>query len=466
MEVIKQLIGRLHPIIVHLPIGFIIAALLLQWYDRKKKNNLAKIVALLFLWGGISAATACISGYLLYLNEGYTFDTVKFHLGSGIITALFSLFMYVRQLESFKVGFLKRIPSALLSISLLILISLSGHLGGSITHGGDYLIEPLPGPFKKMLGYKLPSSEMPILDENNWEQAVLYTDLVQPILNNRCVSCHNAKKEKGQLQLLNRDGILKGGENGTIIEPNDPAKSSLYSRLILPLEHEDHMPPKDKSQLGKAEIEIIKIWIAHGNTFNKSIKELGLSKNPFHPFFLKKQDATYPNIAVGAVAIDTLLALKKTGIHVEKISEKSDFLKVSCINKPTFKDSDFELFRGIHNQIVYLDLGNTQITDAIFDELATLPNLTILKLDNTSLHGKNIEKLKGLPYLKSINLTSTNFEESQLPHLSSFKKLRTVYLYNTKVNKPNPLPSQKADNLYFDFGAYDLPALATDTIVY
>jgi uncharacterized membrane protein len=68
MDVLKQLLGRLHPLIVHLPIGFIILGLLLQWHDRKKKqfNN---VITLIYKWGGISAVFACITGYLQYVGE-------------------------------------------------------------------------------------------------------------------------------------------------------------------------------------------------------------------------------------------------------------------------------------------------------------------------------------------------------------------------------------------------------------
>ena len=69
MEAILQLIGRLHPLVVHLPIGFIMAALLLQWYDRKNKEW-SNIIGVLFQWAFVFATIACISGYLLYKGEG------------------------------------------------------------------------------------------------------------------------------------------------------------------------------------------------------------------------------------------------------------------------------------------------------------------------------------------------------------------------------------------------------------
>jgi len=465
MEVMQQLLGRLHPVVVHLPIGFIITGLLLQWYDRKN-NAYTKIIAMIFFWGFISATVACLSGYLLYLGEGYSFDTVKFHLWLGIATAIFSLLMYIRLLDSSKMDLIKRFPVVVISFSLLILISFTGHLGGNITHGSDYLIEPLPSNLKVLLGLGPDTHEMPTLDEENWEEAVLYTDVVQPILNNKCVSCHNAKKEKGELQLEEENGILKGGENGAIIETNDPENSSLYARLILPLEHEDHMPPKDKTQLTQDEIAVIKAWIANSNAFDKKIGELGLKKNLFQAFFPKVEDNTYPDVEVAEIVKDTISALKKKGLHVEPISENSNFIKVSCINKPSFSDSDFDLLLPIKDQIVSLDLGDTQISDAIFEKLGSLPNLTFLKLDNNDITGSNIESLEDLEYLKSINLVGTNFKETHLPKLKKFKTLHTVYLYNTPIQKPEKVEKRKPGELFLDYGGYELPAIATDSIVY
>jgi hypothetical protein len=374
--------------------------------------------------------------------------------------------MYLRLLAPLKIDFIKRLPVVLLSFSLLFLISFTGHLGGNITHGSDYLIEPLPNSLKTALGLGPKVYEMPTLDEENWEQAVLYTDLVQPILNNRCVSCHNAKKEKGELQLEEENGILKGGENGAVIEPNDPEKSSLYARMILPLDHEDHMPPKDKDQPSKEELDIIKTWIAKGNSFDKSIGEMGLKKELAQTFFPKAKDDTYPDVEVAEVSADTISAIKKKGFHVERLSKESNFIKVSCINKPSFSDQDFDLLSSVKDQVVYLDLGGTRITEAIFGKISTLPHLTILKLDNTAVSGENIETLEKLGYLKNLNLMGTNFEEVHLQKLKRFEKLQIVYLFNTPIKRPDHADGRKDGELFLDYGGYDLPKIATDSIVY
>jgi len=463
MEVIQQLIGRLHPVVVHLPIGFIITGLLLQWYDRKEKQ-LTNIIALVFLWGFIAAIIACISGYCLYLGEGYAFDTVALHLWSGVFTALFSLLMFLRLKEVFEKNFLKRLPIVMLSFSLLFLISITGHLGGNITHGSDYLTEPLPQNIKSFLGIRVETYEMPVLQEDNWEEAVLYEDVVQPILNNKCVSCHNPKKDKGELQLDGENGILTGGENGAVIKPSDPENSSLYTRLVLPLDHEDHMPPKDKTQLTKEEIKIIKTWIANSNNFDKKIGELGLQRELFAAFFPKTNKSLYPKVRVAEASKDSIVALKNKGLHIEPISMDNNFLKVSCTNSPLFGDEDIKSLAPVIKQTVYLDLGDTKITDDVFEVISQFPNLTVLKLDNTDITGKGIEKLKGLEHLTILNLTDTGFKEEYLSVLSSVKQLKTIYLYNTPLAETNV--DKIIEGTHYNFGNYKLPIMTTDTIVY
>src|SRR5690606_32981264 len=154
------------------------------------------------------------------------------------------------------------------------------------------------------------------------------------------------------------------------------------------------------------------------------------------------------------------------GFHVERISEESNFIKVSCINKPSFSDKDFNLLSAVKYQVVYLDLCVTRITDAIFGKISTLPYLTVLKLDNTAVSGENIELLEKLGYLKNLNLMGTHFEEVHLQKLKRFKKLQIVYLFNTPIKRPDHVDGPKEGELFIDYGGYNLPKIATDSIVY
>lgn len=464
MEVLKQLLGRLHPLLVHLPIGFIILGLLLQWYDRKQRqfNN---VISLIYKWGGISAVCACITGYLQYLGEGYAFDTIKWHLWAGITTALFSFLMYGKVAGLKAMDTFKKIPIVVFSIVFFMLLSYTGHQGGNITHGEDYLIDPLPNNIKSALGFETFEKREIVLNEATWEEALIYEDLINPILNNTCVSCHNPKKTKGGLLLHTKEGILKGGENGEVLLAKNSSNSELYHRIKLPKEDDEHMPPDGKTQPTKEEIKLIGAWIDSGHPFVGSIKEAGLEKQLFLSFFATKHDYDYPDIEIAKVTKDSILALEKTGIHVDFISKSSNFLSVSAINKPSFKDSDFEGLLSLKNNISRLDLGGTQVTDALVAKLAQLPNLTVLKLDNTAITGNTIRALTSLKYLKSINLTGSQFETIHIEKLASFPKLQQVFLYKTKANVKG-VKSLKEGRIKIDYGNYELPPIPSDSVIY
>nr|WP_299388062.1 c-type cytochrome domain-containing protein [Allomuricauda sp.] len=464
MDILKQFLGRLHPLLVHIPIGFIILGLLLQWYDRKKKSY-TKIIAIVFFWAGICSILTCITGYLQYLGEGYSFNTVKWHLWFGIATSLFCFMMYFKLAETSFTSFISRLPVVFLSVLLFLMISITGHLGGDITHGKGYLLEPFPNRIKSLFGYKSFEEKPIILTEENWESSLLYEDVVHPLINNRCVSCHSPKKSKGGLQLHTLEHIRMGGENGEILVPNQPDESSLYSRLVLPKDHEDHMPPKEKPQLTKDEIAVIKTWISAGSPTEVTLGELQLPKELFLSFFPKIEDRFYPDVEVAAVPTDSIAPIKDFGIHVQPISSSSNFLSVSCINKPDFTDNDFELLKPIKEQIAVLDLGGTQITDGIFEKLTTLPHLTSLKLDNTAISGQGIAQLGILEHLKVMNFTHTQFEASHVSAFGDFKQLEKVYLYQTKASK-EVLDGSLENQDILDFGNYGLPKIASDSIIY
>ncbi|EAR00616.1 c-type cytochrome domain-containing protein [Maribacter sp. HTCC2170] len=464
MDIIKQLLGRLHPLLVHLPIGFIVLGLLLQWYNRKK-GQYSQAITLIYFWATISAVLACITGYLQYTSEGYAFDTIKSHLWLGIITALFSFLMYLRLTEKNKIDIIKRIPTKVLVVIILILISCTGHLGGNITHGADYLVEPLPNSMKSALGFETYEEKIITLNNENWEDKIFYEDIIDPILNNKCVSCHNPKKAKGELILSTKEGILNGGENGEIILANNSSESDLFTRLILPDDDEDHMPPKEKKQLTKEDVKLIETWIDMGNPFEATIGELEVHKELFLAYFPKEENYDYPNIAILEANIDSINAIKKVGFHVEKISKESNFLRVSCVNKPDFSNDNLSLLKSITEQIAVLDIGKTLITDNVFEDLSKFPHITILKLDNTLIDGSKVEQLSKLAHLKSLNLTSTKFNASNLKKLESIENLKQVFLHNTNID-PQSIQNLNLPQVIIDLGNYELPGIASDSIIY
>ena len=91
---ITEFLGRFHPLLVHLPIGILLMALLLQWLSKKNHFKMPSPLTRLIWWTGIIAALlSCITGYLLSLTETYDEDTVTIHMWMGIGVAAISLLL-------------------------------------------------------------------------------------------------------------------------------------------------------------------------------------------------------------------------------------------------------------------------------------------------------------------------------------------------------------------------------------
>src|SRR4051812_46420077 len=80
-----------------------------------------------------------------------------------------------------------------------------------------------------VLGVGLPGTDVP----------PTYVKDIQPILADRCYSCHGPEKQKGDLRLDSPAAIRKGGKNGVALVAGDPAKSTLYSLTLLPAGDDD-----------------------------------------------------------------------------------------------------------------------------------------------------------------------------------------------------------------------------------
>ena len=96
--------------------------------------------------------------------------------------------------------------------------------------------------------------------------SLLFRETVQPILQDRCLACHNQKVRSSGLSLESRPEILTGGSRGPAVVPGD----SEQSRLIQALDHssELNMPPGGK--LPEAEIHALRRWVASGAPWDET----------------------------------------------------------------------------------------------------------------------------------------------------------------------------------------------------
>ncbi len=91
-----------------------------------------------------------------------------------------------------------------------------------------------------------------------------YTIKVRPIFQANCYRCHGGMNHRGGLNIATRAGMMKGGHDGAVLVPGDPAKSLLV-RLIRhegPQNNPGPMPPKAK--LSDADIATVERWVRAG----------------------------------------------------------------------------------------------------------------------------------------------------------------------------------------------------------
>jgi hypothetical protein len=91
-----------------------------------------------------------------------------------------------------------------------------------------------------------------------------FLDLVGPMLQLRCSSCHNDDQRQGELVLTSYEGLMRGGETGSVVVAGRPQFSELLSRITLPSDHEAFMPSEGKTPLTEPQVQIIEWWIGAG----------------------------------------------------------------------------------------------------------------------------------------------------------------------------------------------------------
>jgi uncharacterized membrane protein len=100
------------------------------------------------------------------------------------------------------------------------------------------------------------------------KKGVTYATDIKPILDKSCVKCHGGEKHKARLRLDSLEGVLKGGDNGKILEAGKSADSAVVASIAYLGEEDYFMPPKGNkagiAQLTKEEVGLIRAWIDQG----------------------------------------------------------------------------------------------------------------------------------------------------------------------------------------------------------
>ncbi len=426
--------GHFHPMLVHLPIGMFFMAGILHFFYAQKQEAARPIVVHMLIWTSAFALISASMGWSLAQAGEYDPGILQIHQWLGVSTCVLSLGLtYVM-----RAGLNRYLTNSLFILGLLCL-TVTGHYGGNLTHGSDYLTASLPAPAQKMLGIKKDEAEE-IPKITNLKEAVVYTQLVKPILTQRCISCHNAEKQKGKLRLDAPNFILVGGEDGPIIAAGKPLESELIKRLLLEENDEHHMPPKGKTPLTENEISLLHWWIQQGADFNKKVAQLPADEkiNAILKAYTQAEVALESVVfkqSVDAADEADLAQIRKHGLLANPVSKDQNYIEVNASNAPRVTNKELADLRLINAQIIRLKLGNTGVSGEFMKEIADMPLLIFLDLQHTKITDQDLESLKNLAYLESINLVGTQISDRGLLTLAKIKSLKRVYLWQTRVTE-------------------------------
>lgn len=466
MPDIIRFIGHFHPVLLHLPIGVFILVLLQEMgaiFGKRFHGKVADTTMFPLFFGAASAILAVIAGFLLY-QSGEEFagnPLAERHMWGGLAFAVAAVATLV--LKAWSVN---RLVNAAFYRSLLFasvgMMGFASHDGASVTHGSDYLTEYAPNPVRSVLGIekkkekseKADSAATPAGVKATGAKSVVYTDIVAPILENRCVQCHKEGKAKGKFRLDTYELLVKGSSDGPGVVPGNLADSQILVRMALPKDDDARMPPKGKPDIEVSELAVVKWWIENGADSKKTLGDFqvpaaiqeAIAKLSTSSAVAAGGETGDPHSAEPSAGLpkatppDEALKAKVAGISKEYPgalifeSQNSSLLAFSAVSlREKLNDATFAKLKSVAPQFVTVDLSSTSITDASVTQLAASKNLRMIRLAETGVTDVSIDTLLKLPTLESINLYGTKVTDGGVAKLSALPKLKKLYLWKTAV---------------------------------
>jgi uncharacterized membrane protein len=439
-------IGRFHPIILHFPLVLIMILLVVELLSLFKLITFEKsVVFYLLLLAILFTLISIFSGYFLFASGEYAGFLMDQHFNGavitgclGVLTLAFFLYYWTNE-RLYTVYFF-----ALVSTNIAALYT--GHQGGNLTHGQNYLTEYLPMLKKEIL-----------TDSKSDSSIYLYEDIIQPVLEAKCAGCHSTLRAKGDFSVSSFKDLLKKSESGKVpLKHYLPQESELFLRIMMPDSLSDHMPPAGKTSLDEKEIVLLKYWIEKGGNLKQSVldstssdstnTQITLLLNQLEPA-LKKYRFNVAKTALNDQKLEE--ELETLAIDMEVVIKRDDKAEGNMYTlSSTFPPAPFgseklaqlKPYLGVFTKV---SLVSSQLDDADLYVIGQMKNLEELYLQKTKLKGSGLIHLSQLKSLKILNVSFTNVDDKALLDLIEFPALKQLYTYSTKTTKDVIIALQK-----------------------
>ncbi len=291
-----KFLGHFHPLLVHLPIGFLVLLGLMELFARfKQYQHITAARGFILVMLAPAALITATCGWLLASGGGYNHHILFWHRWLGTTVAVLSVALLAIWLWRKNVGALyygTLLPA-------LVIMAIAAHFGGSLTFGGRYLGKYAPPLLKPLLGdrqgfqagagvtrpwqvsikanpaYTVQPMIRPVLDAHR----SFYARYVQQTFTQNCTRCHGRDKQKGHLRLDSYWWLRRGSRGRPVVIPGNPDRSTLYRLIARPVWQRHHMPPRSRHQLTSGQISLIRWWIAKGASGTATLNSMHPPEN-------------------------------------------------------------------------------------------------------------------------------------------------------------------------------------------
>ena len=426
-----RLLGRLHPLLVHFPLGLLLLVPVLEWFGRHRPGlrEAAGFVLGLALMGAVASVLA---GVALARADGHEGELLSDHLWGGTaVTVGAALTWLVRGRSAW----------AYTSLLLVTVATLgwAAHQGGSLTHGSDYLIEPLPAVVKRFLHLR----ETPAPE--TYPSDTVFGASIHPILEKHCIACHGSEKQKGEYRMDFFAALLAGGKSGKpAISPSELSQSELVHRMLLDPGDDKAMPPPKKPRPTAGEVALVRWWIKQGASreltlatvedapaeISALLKATAGAGNPQGKPAYRPRVGDYTSLQSEILRLERELGIKL--VPVSRQAGDGLILRARG-GVARFGDAELAQLALIAPFVVQAELAGTRVTDQGLATLKAFTQLERLHLERTSLTGTTLAELKALSQLNYLNLCSTRVTDESVSALVEISSLRQIYLFGSHV---------------------------------
>ena len=467
-NVLLQTVGRSHPFLVHFPVALLVVAATSELGGLWRRSPEVGAIARGLVWFALPATfAAAFAGWSMSEREPVSramASTLEWHRWTGVgVLALTFLCVLLRQKTS---------AFRCVLFCGAIGVGVTGHLGGTMSWGEGYLLEPIQSwraanaqvdPAPESVASLESSSAAParpasgaiVVDASELEDIsegteplvkdseedsppakVEFVKDIQPILETYCVECHGPSKKRGGLRLEPIESAFPvGDEDFWTILPGDGESSLLVQRMLLPRDDDEAMPPKGDA-VPADEIQKFITWInegAHGPGLEhiKRVSTKTVDERRLDPLGVLE-----PTEAEQALIGSAVAALRDRGAVVQAVAQRHYGLEVNLsLLRPATNDEHLELLRGLEPVLVRLDLSRTAVTDQGFAQLTGFSELRDLRLGGTQLGDAIVPVLQGSPKLARLNLYGTKCSNAILSTLSNLQALERLHIWGSGISE-------------------------------